>query len=228
MSRLLLIGTPNFAVQSQLIEEAALSELAISFASFEPTLIAIEKNYYVEEEVNRQLKAYRDNESTLLYDALEQFAFRTASKTDIPTLTMVDEIVDMSNPSLDQVFTWAEEYQPELLKEIISIKRQADQWRDASSLTAYMTRINDPGYIDLLQQLHASLNIVGDRHHQIGSSWLKQWYEKNLSVAANIERLGNQKERMLVFVSEESLPILTDLLAQSGRITLEASSSYLT
>lgn len=227
MSQLLLLGIPKFAIHTHLVQEDQLSSLAESFASFEPTAIAIEKNYYVEEEINKQLQTYIHNSASLAYDAMEQFAFRTATKADIPALHMIDEVVDMSNPSLDQVFTWAEEYQPALLKEIIGIKRKADQCRKETSLSRYLKQINSSDYINLMQNLHASLNIVGDRHHQVGSSWLKQMYEKNLAVAANIERLASQEERIVVFVGEETVPTLTHLLNQSGRITLEEPFSYL-
>ena len=227
MSQLLLLGIPNFAIHTHLVQEDHLSSLAESFASFEPTAIAIEKNYYVEDEINKQLQAYINSGATLAYDAMEQFAFRTATKADLPALNMVDEVVDMSNPSLDQVFSWAEEYQPALLKEIITIKQEADRWRKEDSLPKYLKHTNSKAYISLVQNLHASLNIVGDRHHQVGTSWLKQLYEKNLAVAANIERLSGREERIIVFAGEESLPILTHLLNQSGRITLEDPSSYL-
>ncbi|AKG05109.1 MULTISPECIES: DUF5694 domain-containing protein [Salimicrobium] len=228
MSRLLLIAVPNFSVHPDLVQEEKISSIAESFASFEPTAIAIEKNYYVEEEVNKNLDSYLREEFILTYDALEQFSFRTAEQAGLAVLYMVDEIVNMSDPSLDQVFTWVEEYQPSLLKEIISIKQKADAFRTYDDIQGVLEQINSDTYITLIQHLHASINIAGDRYHQVGTAWLKQYFEKNLAIAANLERMIRHEERIIAFVSEETLPLLKNLLKNSNRITLEHPDSYLT
>lgn len=227
MTHVLLIATPNFSVHPQLLQEEALTSLTEKFSSFDPTAIAIEKNYYLEEEINKNLHAYIEDDFVLSYDSMEQFAFRTAKQVGLPSLHMIDEVVDMSTPSLDQVFSWAEEYQPELLKEIIAIKKKADRFREEEELTRYLTQVNSEEYITLIQNLHASINITGDRHHQVGTAWLKQSFEKNLSIAANIERICFHEERVIVFVSEETLPFLKTLLHNSGRITVSDIGSRL-
>ncbi|SIS48836.1 DUF5694 domain-containing protein [Salimicrobium flavidum] len=227
MTHVLLVATPNFSVHPSLVQEEVLTALSEKFASFEPTALAIEKNYYLEEEINKNLHAYIEDDFVLTHDSMEQFAFRTAKQSDLPSLHMIDELVDMSSPSLEQVFTWAEEYQPELLKDIITIKQKADRFREEENLVHYLTQINREDYLSLVQNLHATLNIVGDRHHQVGTSWLKQSFEKNLAIAANIERLCVHEERVLVFVSEETLPLLKNMIRNSGRVTIEDPLSYL-
>lgn len=227
MTHVLLVATPNFSVHPHLLQEEALTSLTEKFSSFEPTAIAIEKNYYLEEEINKNLHAYIEDDFILTYDSMEQFAFRTAKQAELPFLHMIDEVVDMSTPSLDQVFSWAEEYQPELLKEIIAIKKKADRFREEEELARYLAQVNSEEYITLIQNLHASINITGDRHHQVGTAWLKQSFEKNLSIAANIERICFHEERVIVFVSEETLPFLKTLIQNSGRITVSDIGSTL-
>ncbi|WP_027956134.1 DUF5694 domain-containing protein [Halobacillus kuroshimensis] len=226
---IMLLGTFHMAVEPEMIHKHKdeLSSLTASLKEWKPTKIAVEKSFFLEEELNKRLEQFLKGEQAPAFDEVEQIAFPLAASLEQNHLYPVDEIVDMSTPSLEQVFSWAGEHQPELLNDILSIQQDVKQMEDKQTLAGYFRYINHEDYKEQLQRVYMKLTRVGDRQHQIGVHWLKQWHHRDLAMAANILRTAGPGDRVLVLVGADHLHLVEQFLQESGDVVIQDVVPYL-
>ncbi|ARI78352.1 DUF5694 domain-containing protein [Halobacillus mangrovi] len=221
---IMLMGTFHMAMDPNKINEhqEQIQSIVHRLKEFKPTKIAVEKSFLIEEELDRKYSEFLNGNLVPAYDEVEQFAFRLASHFDHPKVYPVDEIVDMSSPSLEQVFEWTKEHQRDLFQEIMRVQRNLQTFVNDTDVYSTLQYLNDPQYSRELQRVYMKLSRVGDRQHQIGVSWLTQWHKRDLAMAANIARLANSEDRVLVLVGGDHLHLLERFLKDSGDFELQS------
>ncbi|QAS51920.1 DUF5694 domain-containing protein [Halobacillus litoralis] len=226
---IMLVGTFHMAMDPQKVndQQKQIQDIVHSLKKFRPTKIAVEKSFLIEEELMRKYREFLNGDLAPAYDEVEQFAFRIAHELNLPQLHPVDEIVDMDSPSLNQVFEWAKEHQPELFKEILQVQSHLKKMEKGETVLDVLRYINDPDYIKELQRIYIKLARVGDRQHQIGVQWLKQWHHRDLAIAANIARIARPNDRILVLIGSDHLHLLQGFIKDSGDFHLPSVTSYL-
>lgn len=227
---ILLVGMIHMAVDPTLVNErkSEIEKVCEVLSTFQPTKIAVEKSYYVEEEMNRRYEAYRNGDISPAYDEVEQIGFRIANALSHPCLFAVDEIVEMSSPTIDQVFEWAKQHQPELFQDIMSIYQRLHQKRETTpSFLHKIKTINEEDFLLDLKKVYMKIAQVGDRQHRIGVQWLKQWHHRDLAISANLLQIAQPDERILVFIGEDHLHLLQQLLSDSQNVTLSSIKDYM-
>ncbi|MBN9655712.1 hypothetical protein J0K78_15670 [Halobacillus sp. GSS1] len=226
---ILLVGTFHMSMNPEMVNEQQeeIHEIVRSLKEFKPTKITVEKPFLVEEELDRKYKAFRNNTLTPTYDEVEQFAFRLADDLDLPSIYPIDEVVDMSTPTLNQVFEWAKEHQPSLFNEIMEVQKRLKSMENNETIKSILQYVNDPEYSKELQRVYMKLARVGDRQHQVGVHWLKQWHHRDLAIAANISRISGKNDRILVLIGGDHLHLLQQFLTDSGDFKVRSASSYL-
>ncbi|MFG6149790.1 DUF5694 domain-containing protein [Halobacillus sp. B23F22_1] len=224
----LLMGTLHLAMDPDIVnhQKENIQEVLEALKAFHPTKIAVEKSFLIEEELDRKYAEYNAGNLLPSYDEVEQFAFPLAHYFELPALYPIDEIVDMSKPTLNQVFEWAKEHQPALFKEILEVQKSLKEMEDTSSLLTTLRSINDPAYISQLQRVYMKLTRVGDRQHQIGVKWLKQWHERDLAISANLSRIAEPNDRILVIIGGDHLHLLRQFLSDSKDFTISTYLEY--
>ncbi|MCP3029044.1 DUF5694 domain-containing protein [Halobacillus sp. A5] len=226
---ILLMGTLHFSMDPDIVNQQKhqIHQIVDKLKEFNPTKIAVEKPFLIEEELDRKYNQYLNEDLIPSYDEIEQFAFPLAAYLEHPRVYPVDEIVDMTTPALDQVFKWAKEHQPDLFNEILEVQQRLKEMEDNSSLRTTLCSINDPDYISQLQRVYMKLTRVGDRQHQIGVKWLKQWHERDLAITANISRLAEPDDRILVIIGGDHLHLIRQFLMDSDDFTLHSYLDYI-
>ncbi|GGF24580.1 hypothetical protein GCM10010954_24350 [Halobacillus andaensis] len=224
----LLMGTLHLAMEPDIVnhQKENIHEVVEALKAFHPTKIAVEKPFLIEEELDRKFAEYNEGNLIPSYDEVEQFAFPLAHYFELPALHPIDEIVDMSKPTLNQVFEWAKEHQTALFKEILDVQKILKEMEDTSSLLTILRSINDPAYISQLQRVYMKLSRVGDRQHQIGVKWLKQWHERDLAISANLSRIAEPNDRILVIIGGDHLHLIRQFLSDSKDFTLSSYIQY--
>ncbi|MEC3883825.1 DUF5694 domain-containing protein [Halobacillus sp. HZG1] len=226
---ILLVGTFHMSMNPEMVNEQQeeIHEIVRSLKEFKPTKITVEKPFLIEEELDRKYKAFRNNTLTPTFDEVEQFAFRLADDLDLPSIHPIDEVVDMSKPTLNQVFEWAKEHQPSLFNEIMEVQKRLKSMENNETIKSILQYVNDPEYRKELQRVYMKLARVGDRQHQVGVHWLKQWHHRDLAIAANISRISGKNDRILVLIGGDHLHLLQQFLIDSGDFKVCSASSYL-
>ncbi|WLR47833.1 DUF5694 domain-containing protein [Halobacillus litoralis] len=225
----LLVGTFHMSMNPEMVNEQQeeIREIVHSLKKFKPTKITVEKPFLIEEEMERKYSAFKNNTLTPTYDEVEQFAFRLANEMDMPSVYPVDEMVDMSRPSLNQVFEWAKEHQPSLFTEIMDVQNRLKSMENNETIKNILHYVNDPDYSKELQRIYMKLARVGDRQHQVGVQWLKQWHHRDLAIAANISRLAEKGDRILVLIGGDHLHLLQQFLTDSSDFMVLSAKPYL-
>ncbi|CDQ20439.1 hypothetical protein SAMN05192559_105299 [Halobacillus karajensis] len=226
---ILLVGTFHMAMDPEKVNEQQeeILDVVHSLKDYNATKVAVEKSFLIEEELDRKFQEFKKGSLTPAYDEVEQFGFRLAYELELPRIYPVDEIVDMSSPSLNQVFEWAKQHQPELFQEILQVQKKLKTMESNHSVKGILQYVNNPDYIQELQRIYIKLTRVGDRQHQIGVQWLKQWYHRDLAIAANIARITERNDRVLVLIGGDHLHLLQQLLHESGDFQIPSTSKYL-
>ncbi|MFC7061870.1 DUF5694 domain-containing protein [Halobacillus seohaensis] len=225
---ILLMGTMHFAMDADIVDHQKdqIQKVVDNLKEFEPTKIAVEKSFLIEEELDRKYKEYKNHQLIPSYDEVEQLAFPLAHHFEHSQVYPVDEVVDMSNPTLNQTFEWAKEYQPTLFKEIMEVQANLKKFENNSTFIERLKTINHPDYIAELQRVYMKLTRVGDRQHQVGVKWLKQWHERDLAIAANIGRITTPEDRVLVLIGGDHLHLLRQFLLDSGDFRVSSFLDY--
>lgn len=226
---IMLLGTYHMSVNPEKVndQQNEIKQVVQSLREYRPTKIAVEKSFLLEEELDRKFKMFQQGHLVPAYDEVEQIAFRLADQLDLPGVYAVDEVVDMSAPSLNQVFEWAKMHQPKLFREIMEVQSQLKNSEDNDTITKILHYVNDFSYIKELQRIYMKLTRVGDRQHQIGVKWLKQWYHRDLAIAANIARITENEDRTLVLIGGDHLHLLHQFLSDSGDFQLTPVQAHL-
>ncbi|MCA0984106.1 DUF5694 domain-containing protein [Halobacillus yeomjeoni] len=226
---IMVVGTTHMAMNPNTVnqQQEEIKSLVESLSRFKPTKIAVEKSFLLQEELDRRYTEFQQGNLTPAYDEVEQIAFRLSALAKHTRVYPVDEVVDMSKPSLEEVFTWAKEHQPHLFKEILDVQATLKTMENDETLLETLKYINHPDYIKELQRVYMKLARVGDHQHQIGVQWLKQWHQRDLSIAANIARIAEPNDRILVLMGGDHIHLLTRFLEDSGDFSLTPALSYL-
>lgn len=227
--KILLVGTFHMSMNPELVndQQQEIHEVIHSLKEFKPTKIAVEKPFLIEEELDRKYEAFRNNTLTPTYDEVEQFAFRLAHEMDLPSVYPVDDMVDMSNPALNQVFEWAKKHQTSLFEEMLEVQNKLKSMENNESIKGILHYVNDPNYKKELQRIYMKLARVGDRQHQVGVQWLKQWHHRDLAIAANISRITEKDDRILVLIGGDHLHLLEEFLTNTRDFEVLSATPYL-
>ncbi|KHE68524.1 DUF5694 domain-containing protein [Halobacillus sp. BBL2006] len=226
---IMLMGTFHMAMDPNKVNEQqeGIHNIVEALLDYRPTKIAVEKSFLIEEELDKKYHEYQSGNLTPAYDEVDQFAFRLASLMEHPRVYPVDEIVDMSSPSLEQVFQWSKEHQLDLFNEIMGVQANLQRWVNDKDIHSTLQYLNDPEYNKELQRVYMKLSRVGDRQHQIGVRWLTQWHKRDLSMAANIARITDTGDRILVLIGGDHLHLLERFLKDSGDFEFQSILPYL-
>lgn len=76
-------------------------------------------------------------------------------------------------------------------------------------------------------QIYLRANEVGDSNDYLGAQMLAQWYERNLKIFSNIQRLAKQHRRIFVVYGAGHLQILRDLICADEQLHLADVMQYL-
>ncbi|WP_226584991.1 DUF5694 domain-containing protein [Halobacillus litoralis] len=226
---IMLVGTFNMAMHPNVInnQQDAIQTVVQSLNKYHPTKIAVEKSFLIQKELDRKYKEYLNGRLVPTYDEVEQLAFPIAKELGLSGVYPIDEIVDMSSPSLNQVFEWAKEYQPGLFREILTIQSRLKKMEKGNRVQDILRYVNDPLYIQELKKIYMKLTRVGNQQHQVGVNWLKQWYHRDLAIAANISRIAEQEDRILVLIGGDHLHLLEQFILDSDDFHIQSVQPYL-
>ncbi|UOQ43821.1 DUF5694 domain-containing protein [Halobacillus salinarum] len=224
-----LLGCPHLALSPEIVnlQQEDIHSVIKSLKAFRPTKIAVEKPFLVDEELNKNYAAFLHNNGPLSYDESEQLGFRLAAHFNHSKLYPVDEPVEMSVPSLDTVFSWLKNEQQELLEVILQLQSELKDGENNETLLHTLQSINKPAYSHKLQRMYLKLAQAGDRHHPLGVQWLSQWYKRDLAITANLTRIAENQDRILVLLGSDHLHIVSQLLSDSGDFHMVSPLSYL-
>ncbi|MHC8515857.1 DUF5694 domain-containing protein [Sporosarcina sp. ITBMC105] len=228
-AKVLVLGSFHMAEYEGLDSEkrqSEIEELVSKLERFNPTKIAVEMVPEDSESFNEEFNQYKLGTYKLPMNEIYQVAFRLGLKLDHEQIYPTDWMGD-ANMSYGEVVKWAEENQPELLKEIYE-ELVAPELSDDKSVIDYYKELNDSAIVNNVQKLHLNIARIGDLDNYIGMNWLSWWYKRNLIMFANLTRLiDSEEDRILFLVGVGHSSIVTNFMEESELCEVVQPLSYL-
>ena len=132
---------------------------------------------------------------------------------------------------IDSVLAYAQQHDTGFVRRFNQIIAEAvgtmDRMQREESIGANLRFMNDPANLLRAQQPYMDMATVGAGDGYIGARVVSEWYARNLSMFANIARLAQPGDRILVIVGMGHAPILRQLVRDHPALELVEPLRYL-
>ena len=195
-----------------------LEALSKRLASFKPTKVAVEAPFGDEPTV-AAYKEYVAGKREMRRSEEEQIGFRLAKKMGHDAIYPIDVRMSLSDKELRPIIGSNPEYQ----KKMGELNRlgnaaidQMGKWLAEGSVSYMLYQMNRPV---ALRQAHwpyiwIFATIAKDDNYA-GADFVARWYNRNLRIFANLDRISEKGDRVVVVYGMGHIPILKDLVVSS-------------
>lgn len=208
--------------------QAEIAAVAQALAEFRPTRIAIEAPPSRDSAHNARYQAYRAGTYTLTRNEIDQIGYRLAAMLGHERIYPVDYRLDMD---FGGALQWAAQNgQGELAQRMATTVQTIIADMNARMATtpvgAILAEANS-ARADSMHGLYLVLATVGRDTTYRGAQEVSNWYTRNLHIFANIARVAQPGERVLVIMGSGHGPLLREFIGQSPDLELVSAEPYL-
>ena len=245
MTEILVLGTFHFLESPMdVFSEAAqeeLDSLARKFLPFQPDAVAVEAAIGAQAYIDRSYEIFQledlQNPKKMQTETLGeielfgqrlpipyrneavQIGYRLAKQLGHPKVYAVDEDMALNMDVLNDPT-------PALAEAMRAL--QDDMARRAEGTLAGLYRyFNGAAWSALNHSVYIQANAVSGTGRYAGAEMVASWYERNLKIFSNLQRLAAQKERVFVLFGAGHLRILKDLVQADRNLKWVDACAYL-
>lgn len=246
--RVLLLGTFHFADAGldaykpkhsidvgSAERQAEIEDVVERLASFEPTLVCVERKPEFQAQLDERYRAYLAGEYELPDNELYQIGFRLAKRAGLDGVVAVDAEGRWLEPRVDPAAYAAEHGQTDLLRsEVMRGYLSLAQWGDESktrrTIRETLLSMNSP----MVLRAAAGVYFVGS--YRVGEAgdypgvdgFMTAWFNRNMRIYMNIVRAIDQRdERAVVLFGQGHVPQLRYAVESSPEVELVEVSEVL-
>ncbi len=209
-------------------KQKEIAEIIDKISKFKPTKIAIEWTPTRAKEADERYADYLagkfnidKGESKTVGNEVYQLGFRLAKNHGHKKLFLVDNPGGMD---INSVLAYAKEKDPEYVKrfqtQIDAIVNLLNQMQQNKTILEILKTINKEDANYIAQSTYTDMSTVGAGDNFIGADVVSNWYKRNLKIFANVARIAEPNERVLVIIGQGHKPILQQLVKESERMKL--------
>jgi hypothetical protein len=204
--------------------EATVAQLA----RFAPTKIAVEREPAEADSINADYRRYLAGDFSLTRNEVHQLGFRLAARLRHARLYPVDFRTGMD---IDSVMAYAQAhdtaYAARFQRTMAEVVAQLDRMQREETIGANLRFMNDPVNILRAHQPYADMATVGAGDTYVGARVVGQWYARNLRIFANLARMAEPGDRILMIIGMGHTPILRELVRSHPGMRLVEPLAYL-
>lgn len=208
--------------------QAEIAALARALAEFRPTRIAIEAEPSRDSVWNARYQAYRRGQHQLTRDEREQIGLRLAGMLRHERVYPVDYKLDMDIGGVMRFA--AQNGQGDLAQRmgstIQSIVAESNARMATTTVGAMLAEANS-ARADSLHGWYLVMATVGRDTAYAGADQVANWYTRNLRIFANIARVAQPGERVLVIMGSGHGTLLRQFVDESPDLELVSAGPYL-
>lgn len=216
-------------------KQKEIAETVARLAKFKPTKIAIEWTTDRTEETNKKYADFlagkfsiSEGDAKIISNEVYQLGFRLAKNAGHKQIYLVDFPGGMD---INSVFAYAAKNNPEyakkVQKEIGEITDFMNRMQKNKSILEILRMMNKADTLSLAQSLYVEMATVGAGDNYIGADVVTDWYKRNLKIFANIKRIAEPNDRILLIIGQGHKPILQQLIKESPQMKLVDVMDYL-
>lgn len=208
--------------------QAEIAAVAQALAEFRPTRIAIEVPPSRDSAINAQYGAYRAGTYTLARNEIDQLGYRLAGMLGQGRVYPVDYRLDMDFGGAMQ---WAAQNgQGELAQRMgATVQAMVGEMNARIATTSVGAQLAEANSAraDSMHGLYLVLATVGRDTTYKGAEEVANWYTRNLYIFANIARVAQPGERVLVIMGSGHGTLLREFVDASPELDLVSAEPYL-
>lgn len=251
-AQVMVLGTFHFRESKGVVQskeaEKQLEKIIEEVSKFKPNKLCIEIRPCEEEKYNRLFQRYTNNEVKDIKKELEAadikgadyqiidpiderilFTYNLAKACNISYVNGIDYFDGWSQP---EVFKKAEENKEESkrlndLFDIVVDKYNECMSEDKSIVEIYKI-LNSKDFNEMQHRYNfLAFNDVDPGDDSVGIKFVADWYRRNLHILANLSKLSEENDRILVLYGAGHLKLLRDLINESYNLEYVEALQYL-
>ena len=236
--QILIVGTYHMGGSGDFIDARAddvlssrrqreIEAVVTALSAFRPTKIAVEVTPAREASLNQQYRRYLAGESALARNEIDQIGFRLGKRLGHARLHGIDSrldedvggVVRYAAQSGDTGFV-------NLVQRFAAKQKAAQDSMPSLPVSEILRRLNGPAY-RAQESNYLRMALVGRDTAYVGADVVAERYRRNLRIFANLARIAEPGDRVLVIYGAGHGKLLRDFVRESGRFTLAPTERYL-
>lgn len=203
-----------------------------SLSRFEPTSVAVEvplADGSRSSQLDSLYQAYTNGAHELTRNEAQQIGFRLAERSGHERLHPIDYLNAFP---FNEVMSYAAKHDTSFVTYFRRWGQKMQQTQDSlqsnATVSEVLRSLNDPeGFLADSEAMYARAAGVGDSINYVGADLTTAWYERNLRIFANLARVADPGDRVVVLFGAGHAPILRRLVEASPQMKLVDPPSYL-
>jgi hypothetical protein len=239
-ARVLVLGTYHFAnpgldvVKTEVADvltptkQAEIEAVVEAIARFRPTKITVEHLPSSAPRLDSLYAAYRAGRHELSRNETEQVGFRLAARFEHPRVYPIDQRGEFP---FDAVMQYAQAHDPAFVafveEELARITAEANRQQREHTVGEILRIENDPELLAAGHGIYLRFARVGAGDSYVGAELLARWYERNIRIFSNLQRVAGPGDRVVVLTGSGHAPILRELVTYDPQMVLVEAVAYL-
>lgn len=239
-ARVLVLGTYHFAnpgldvVKTDVADvltarkQAEIDSVVEAISRFRPTRIAVEQRTETADRLDSLYEAYLSGQHELSRNETQQLGFRLAAMHELAGVHPIDHPGEFP---FEAVMVYAQEHDPEFVsfvqEEFARIEAESNRRQRENTVGEILRLMNEPDSLAAGHGHYLRIASVGAGDSYVGAELLSRWYERNIHIHANLQRIAEPGDRVLVIVGAGHAPILRELITSDPRMMLVEATEYL-
>ena len=239
-AQVLVLGTYHFAnpgldvVQTEVADvlssakQEEIQAVVEAIARFRPTRVTVEHLPASAARLDSLYAAYRAGRHALSRDETEQLGFRLAARFEHPRLYPIDHRGEFP---FGAVMQYAQAHDPEFVgfvqAELARITAEANRQQREHTVGEILWMANEPTKLAAEHGSYLRFARVGAGDTYVGADLLAKWYERNIRIFANLQRMVEPGDRVVVLIGSAHAPVLRELVTHDPGMVLVETMGYL-
>ncbi|HEX8433193.1 MAG TPA: DUF5694 domain-containing protein, partial [Longimicrobium sp.] len=208
--------------------QAEIERIVDALARFRPTKIVIEAPPSQGARWDSVYRAYRAGTHALARDEREQLGLRLAARLGHARVYPIDHAGEFPFGAVMEYAQARDTTTARMIQaRIASITAEENRRQRELTVAGNLRFRNDPRQIASEHGLYMITNRVGAGDGYAGATLVSAWYERNLFIFANLQRITQPGDRILVIYGSGHSATLREMIRSTPDMTLAESVDYL-
>ncbi len=204
-------GLAAFAPDAVAVEAAAHQQAVIDEAYRRFSLEDLESPDKMRRDTLGTIHVFGEDKPMNYRNEIVQLGFRLGKLLELPRVFAIDDDSEMDGAPFEAPIPAAQEAMDAFA---------AFAGRAPAGLTALLRFCNQPQWSQLNHSIYLRANETGSSEDYSGASSISQWYQRNLKIFSNIQRLAQGRKRVLALYGAGHLHLLRQFIREDGRFRL--------
>jgi hypothetical protein len=210
-------------------KQAEIQQVVEALARFRPTKIAVEVRVDRAPRLDSLYQAYRAGRHTLTKKSeVQQLGFRLAERFGHGRMYAVDHPGDFP---FDALMQYAQTHDTAFVRRVQQVMGEiaatTNRQQRENTIGEILRLTNDPAEIRRGHALYMEFARVGAGDTYVGADLLAKWYDRNIRIFTDLQRIAQAGDRVLVIFGSGHAAILRELIADDSRLELVEAQAYL-